>query len=183
MNTRTRLLAVAAACAAIWLVGCSNPSATKPTQKDNEAQMLKFAQCMRDHGVQVSDPRTSGQGGNIQIQGGGSGPNSGLTQDQLQQAQDACKQYLPSGGNGPGQLDQKKKDAFLKYAQCMRDHGINFPDPQFDSNGNVRVQIQGGEGGVDPRSQTFQDASKACQHFMSAAGMAPPGAASSGSGS
>lgn len=46
------------------------------------------------------------------------------------------------------------------FSRCMRAHGINaFPDP--DAQG--RIQIQGSAGGaLDPMSQTFKDAQKAC---------------------
>jgi hypothetical protein len=69
------------------------------------------------------------------------------------------------GGGSGGQTNAQQtfQDAALKFAQCMRQHGVDVPDPQAGSGG---IQIQAGQNGVDPQSQTFQDAQSACQHFM-----------------
>jgi len=59
--------------------------------------------------------------------------------------------------------------AALKFSQCMRDHGItNFPDP--DANGGIAIS---GGPGMDPTSQTFQDAQNACQKYLSQIGGRP----------
>jgi hypothetical protein len=59
--------------------------------------------------------------------------------------------------------------AALKFSQCMRDHGITgFPDP----DGNGAIGISAGTG-VDPSSQTFQDAQNACQKYLSQIGGGP----------
>ena len=41
----------------------------------------------------------------------------------------------PKGSPTPAQREQ----AFLKFSQCMRDHGIDMPDPTTDSNGNLQM--------------------------------------------
>jgi hypothetical protein len=46
----------------------------------------------------------------------------------------------------------------------MRDHGIDFPDPQF---GSGSVQIGGGDGPkFDPSSEEFQAAQEACGDLL-----------------
>src|SRR5207237_750975 len=74
---------VAAAC-------IGNPFAPKDTaaqqRHDAEQAQLKWAQCMREHGVNVPDP---GQNGGVQVQI----PD----QQQFEDAQNACKQYAPKG--------------------------------------------------------------------------------------
>lgn len=47
------------------------------------------------------------------------------------------------------------KDPFLKYTQCMRDNGVDMPDP--DANGGVVVD------GSKVDRETFDAAEKACQ--------------------
>jgi hypothetical protein len=47
----------------------------------------------------------------------------------------------------------------------MRDHGIDFPDPQFEGGG-VRIQM---DEGMDPESQAFKDAQEACGDMLPAA--------------
>ena len=46
----------------------------------------------------------------------------------------ACGSEKPSnsGANGTDAADAKK--AMLAYAKCMRDHGVDMPDPQFEGN-------------------------------------------------
>ena len=66
-----------------------------PGKVDQKAldQMTKYAQCMRDHGIPMQDPKASGWG--VQMTTGGEGsvdPNS----DQFQQAQQACQHLMPS---------------------------------------------------------------------------------------
>ena len=49
----------------------------------------------------------------------------------------------------------------LEFAQCMRDHGIDMPDPTFDDDG--RVQIDTGPGELPTRdSDAFNAAAEAC---------------------
>lgn len=47
------------------------------------------------------------------------------------------------------------KDPFLKFTQCMRDNGVDMPDP--DANGGVVVD------GSKVDRETYQAAEKACQ--------------------
>jgi hypothetical protein len=154
-------LARALAClvvAPLLLGACvGNPFAPKDTaaqqKKDAEQMRLKWAQCMRDHGIDVPDP---GQNGAVTIKGADA--------QQFQDAQNACKKYAPNGGNGPGKVDQKTIDQLTKFAQCMRDHGIPMQDPD-TSGGGVRMTTGGG-GAVDPNSDQFQQAQQACQQYM-----------------
>jgi hypothetical protein len=77
----------------------------------------------------------------------------------------ACQKLLPNGGPGNQTPEERAKfrDAALKFAQCMRSHGVNIPDPQ-PGNGGIRI---GGPGsGVDPNSPTFQNAQKTCEKLL-----------------
>ncbi|HEY4025422.1 MAG TPA: hypothetical protein VGO86_03240 [Candidatus Dormibacteraeota bacterium] len=141
--------------------GVNNPFAPAAAHNQDPEQMrLKWAQCMRAHGVNVPDPGT--QSGPTRIEG--SDPQ------QLQNAENACKQYRPSGGVNGGRADPKVLDAMTKFAQCMRDHGIPMQDPQATNGGGIR--ISGGDSGTgggpkgDPESDQFKQAQQACQHYM-----------------
>jgi hypothetical protein len=64
----------------------------------------------------------------------------------------------------PGGLEVAKKNG-LKFAQCMRSHGVpNFPDPQIQSGpgGGIGVRIGGPGSGINPQSPAFQSAQRAC---------------------
>ncbi|MGH9090166.1 MAG: hypothetical protein ACRDZR_02110 [Acidimicrobiales bacterium] len=74
---------------------------------------------------------------------------------QFQAAQSACKKFMPGGNLTLG--DQSA--AALKYAECMRSHGLpDFPDP----NGQGAI-VTSGQGDLNPKSAQFQDAANACR--------------------
>ena len=61
----------------------------------------------------------------------------------------------------------------LAFAQCMRDHGVDMPDPQFGGGpggGGMTIAIGGPDSDIDPGSAEFQAAQEACG---SAFGFAP----------
>jgi hypothetical protein len=100
--------------------GTTLPSAASP-QED----ALKFAGCMRSHGV-TDFPDPSSGGGFI------FNANAGIIQGpHYQAAQEACQKYLPPGpGSGPPPSAHALAQ-MLKVAQCMRRHGVtDFPDPR-----------------------------------------------------
>ena len=88
--------------------------------------LVKYAQCMRAHGINMADPP---------VNGALSAPPAGTVADQQKEtaARTACASQLPNGGN-PTAAD---RDRMLKFAQCMRTHGINMPDP----TGNQGISI------------------------------------------
>jgi hypothetical protein len=139
----------------------------KPMSKEDQAKFrdaaLKFARCMRAHGVNMPDPRSGENGGLVIGAHDQAGTNSsGPPPAAMQRAESACRHYL--GAMKPLQLseaDQRKmRDAILRNARCMRAHGVNFPDPTFSASG--AATIKGGPGGFDPNSPIFKRAQKAC---------------------
>jgi hypothetical protein len=145
--------------------GSTDPSTSASPSVDPEEALQAFAECMRENGVEDFPDPTIGEDGGIQIQTpGGSGE---VDRKALDDAMQACGDLLPEGtgpgeGEGPTPEEQAAlEEALLAYAQCMRDHGIDFPDPQF-SGGGV---IQNG-GNFDPSDPAFQDADEACKHFL-----------------
>lgn len=172
MNIRNVIrvaLALAAAAAVGAACGVANPFSPAAASSNRQDQLLKFAQCMRQHGVNMPDPVN----GRIQVTvtpAPGSSPGAGpLTQDnsQFQAAQTACRQYLPNGGNGTGQPSQQQIDQATKFAQCMRQHGIPMQDPQVQGGG---IRFGGGGQGIDPSSPQFQQAQQACQKYAPGGG-------------
>jgi hypothetical protein len=158
-----------------------DPSASATASVDPEEAMLAFQDCMKEHGVdvQVSSAGVGGSEGgpggvDVHVDDkpstGGAGPaqpGTGPDIDKLQAADEACRHLLPDGGMGdPSRtMDPELQDQLLAFAQCMRDHGVNFPDPQFDG-GRVTVGFGPGTGGdgtqIDPNSATFKAAQEAC---------------------
>ena len=117
---------------------------------DPEDAMLKFAQCMREHGVDMPDPEP---GGGVRMNG------EGLSEDQMEAAQSACQKWMDMAEpeDGGHEMTEEEKQSFLDMAACMRDRGYDFPDPEFDG-GRVTQRIEKGEGDLpgpdDPAFET-----------------------------
>lgn len=87
-------------------------------------EALAYAQCMRSHGVpDFPDPTGNGMFKRVKLK-------AGQSQSQLQAAENDCRHLLPNGGQ-PSQAQQERQlGDELKFAQCMRSHGVpDWPDP------------------------------------------------------
>ena len=157
-----RLLVTAlAATASLAACGSEKPSksgATGTGPADAKKAMLAYAKCMRDHGVDMPDPQFEG---NRIMQ---RGPKK-VDRAKLRVADKACASIRAA--IKPPELSDAKKEEFKKAAlanaRCMREHGIDFPDPQFDTNGGAQIRL--GKG-LNPDSPKFQAAQKACQKTL-----------------
>ncbi|WP_238009845.1 hypothetical protein KZZ52_15065 [Dactylosporangium sp. AC04546] len=126
------------------------PAATGSVPSDERKQRaLKFAECMREHGVDMPDPNGAEFLGGEGVEG--------VSKDKLNAATEACRQYMPTDNElrTPSAQDVEQ---MRKLAQCMREHGIaNFPDPGPD--GSVSL----GGTGIDPKDAAFKAAEEACK--------------------
>jgi hypothetical protein len=69
------------------------------------------------------------------------------------------------------------EQAWLAYADCMREHGVPMADPQVKSDGAVSLTIVADSSAVPIDKSEYDAAETACRHFMTeAAGPAGPGA-------
>lgn len=105
---------------------------------------MKFAQCMRQHGINVPDPAPSS--GRITINPQGS------TDAQIQAAQEECRKYRPEASNP---RDGADSDRMVRLARCLRRHGVNVADPQ--PSQPLKLDDQGQD------QQELQQANQACQ--------------------
>jgi hypothetical protein len=149
----------------------ASPDASPSASLDPEAAMDAFAQCMRDHGVDIQISSAGGEAGKGPTTATSSArPISGTDkgEDAFTAASKGCAPLLPKGGvNGPGgQPDPEMEQKLLDFSRCMREHGVDMPDPQFE-NGGANVIIGGPDGpDIDPSSQAFKDAQKACESLL-----------------
>ena len=103
----------------------ASPRSGRTSGEASDRLALEWAQCLRQHGVDVSDPDSNdivtlqGNDGIQHLQWGSSATGAG-TPPEVQTAMSACKQYQPQGGQGPGPVDQQALDAGLKFAQRHR---------------------------------------------------------------
>ncbi|GAB3990042.1 hypothetical protein GCM10029978_116870 [Actinoallomurus acanthiterrae] len=154
------------ACGAGHKKAGANASAASDVQK-----MRAYAKCMRANGVNMADPETDGNGGiRIRAQGPANGGGSKHVFDDkaMKAAQAKCGHLMPNGGK-PIKPKPEELAKMRAYAKCMRQHGVNMPDPNPD--GGITVKSGSGKsdnvgaGDVNPDGQAFKDADKACANY------------------
>jgi hypothetical protein len=121
--------------------GSAAPTATTEPV-DQEEALLEFAACMRENGVDMPDPQLDDDGG-VRIQIGGAEPEPGQGQPaDVDAAMEECRDLMPRGPverNGEQFDPTEMQDELLAFAQCMRDHGVDMPDPEFGEDGRIEV--------------------------------------------
>jgi hypothetical protein len=131
--------------------GGAAPSASASATTDPE-QARKFAQCMRENGVpDFPDPGPDGQFDPSQMR------SSGLDMQKLQKGMTACRDLAPNGGQTT-QLDAQQQEQLRQFAQCMRDNGVDMPDPDPNSGG-----FGPNGANLNTADPNFQKGLKACQ--------------------
>jgi hypothetical protein len=154
------LIAALLTVSALALVACGeDPTGGGPTadqeQKMRDAQ-LAFARCMREHGIDMDDPKPGERGIRLAIP-------KGVTPEKAEAANEACRKHLDAIKPPELSEEQEKqaRDAALAHARCMREHGIDFPDPTFGENGEATIRI-GKDSGIEPDDPKFQKAQEEC---------------------
>jgi hypothetical protein len=71
-----------------------------------------------------------------------------------------------NSGGGEEPSAQEEQDAILDYAECMRDHGVNIPDPEIGEDGSVGDMPDLAETGAS--AETIAAAEAACQPILDA---------------
>jgi hypothetical protein len=155
-----RAAVIAAACStSIALAACGGggeaASAADQKKRAQEAS-LKFAQCMRDNGVDVPDPKP-GQPGVVVGFG-----RDDVENPNFRQAEEKCRKHLEAARPELTEEQEAKfRDAALEFSRCMREEGIDFPDPTFDSKGGARIGPPAG--GANPKLEPgFPEAAEKC---------------------
>jgi hypothetical protein len=152
------------------------------SEADAQQAMLDFAACMREHGVDMPDPEFTGDGGGGTFTAGAVGSDTQIDKAKLDEAQKACQSFLDKVKSNAKPMDpakvEEEKQKLLAFAQCMRDHGIDFPDPEINTDGGG-LQIQMGGPGMDPNSPGFKEANEACSKDAGLPGFGTAGGAGS----
>jgi hypothetical protein len=166
---------------AVGLAACGSSSSTTSTATSASTQFqarLNLAKCFRAHGINVPDPSANGG-----VAGGGGlfRTLQNYSQAQISSARKACQQYFaqafPRLNLSPAQQAQARAQ-IVKFAQCMRSHGVNIPDPT--ANGAGGFGFRQAFRSIDRNSPAFQAAAKACQSLRPRFGRGGPGTAPGG---
>lgn len=136
----------------------SSPAAPATGGPTRVQAALAYARCMRSQSVpDFPDPDSNG---NFNL-----GTNSVSSQETA--ANQVCNHLLNAGPQLNLAQTQHALRQLVKYAQCMRAHGMpNFPDPQITSGGiGVPSGFTFDTAGrnLDQKSAQYQAASRACQ--------------------
>ena len=140
--------------------GNESSAAQPPEEIAPEDAFLLFAECLREEGLEVSDPDF----------GSGRGPGGFLQgidrQDpNVQAALETCRPMLEAAR--PELTDEQRaelQDAQVAFAACLREQGLEVSDPDFGGGGpgGRRGGIFGG-GDIDPQDPDVQAAIEACR--------------------
>lgn len=137
---------------------------------DSESAMLALTQCLRDQGIDVDDPTVDADGNMqlppIEIEGvAGTDPNQAPDIAAFEELMAPCEEHLDgivtTAGSGP---PAELGDSLLAYAQCMRSHGIDMPDPDLSSGGGM-IDLGATDG------EEFEAADKECRPLLADLGI------------
>lgn len=162
---------------AVAHVGTTAPAATATTAAPSggtgnsakaSAAAVKFASCVRAHGVPAFPDSAVNISPNGAVEFHTSGSGVSMSSPQMKSAMTACQHLIPHSNAGASAPSNGSTNQLVKYAQCMRSNGVpNFPEP--NSSGRITVTQGTGNNSVDPSSPQYQSAAKACKSLE------PPG--------
>jgi hypothetical protein len=146
--------------------GGGPPASASPSLSPQDS-LLAYARCMREHGIDMPDPEyETDEDGRTMIGITGGAPGT-LDKDKFADADEACKSFLSAvmEGGGPVQMSPEDEEKLLQFARCMREQGIDFPDP--GAGGMVfEIGPSGPKGGIDPSDPDFQAAQEVCGDLL-----------------
>ena len=136
-------------------------STTETTTVDEEITfeegVLDFAQCMREEGVNFPDPTFDIDGNpqfdNLEIE------NEEEFENAFENCEDILRNALPEQFDLDPEVEAALVDASLEFSQCMRDQGIDFPDPKPGEFGFFAFR----DADIDFTSEAVQNAFEICQ--------------------
>ena len=128
---------------------------------EGEEALLEFAACMRDSGIDMDDPQFGVSGGRFGFGPGGEDvPAFDLQSSEFQNAMETCGSFLESmRPDLDPEEEAERAEERLEMAQCMRDRGWDFPDPDPGSGFGPRML----EGGLDFGDPALREDITACQ--------------------
>jgi hypothetical protein len=182
-----RCLALAALAVGVAACGSSAApsSASSSTSSSRYQARLSLAKCLRSHGLNVPDPSPNGGPAAGGAGGGAGGGFRALrSQPNFNSAMQACAKYRAAASPFANQSPQQRaqfQQGLVKFAQCMRAHNINLPDPSASAGGGPGVFSQIPQS--ERSSPAFQTAMQACSSNLPfRRGGAPGGPGATGPG-
>jgi len=121
--------------------GSDKKDADKGSQRE---QMIRFAGCMREHGIDMPDPEgeDGAMGMTMALPAGGDTTKA-------DEAYEACRQFQPESDFDPG--DPAYKEYLARHGECLRAEGLDMPD----AGGGMAMAI-------DPNDEKTMKALETC---------------------
>ncbi len=144
---------------AVGLTACGSgedPASAADADAKAEKARLRLEQCLRENGVDI---KTSDGGRRRVVR----------ATPKDEQAMQKCRKYQQEAfGSITPQQRQEFQDAATKFAACMREHGVDMPDPVIGGGGGPgggaqARRSQGPGTRIDRDSPKTQAAMKACE--------------------
>jgi hypothetical protein len=152
--------------------GDEGEESAQADEEDGEAELIDWAECMRDQGIDIPDP-TRDADGNLVLDGPGIhiGPGEvGISSEsgedgeeeepavgpeEMGAAMEECGEPPALGGQDMSEEDRAKmEENALEFAECMRSEGIeDFPDPDFSGEGPGGAAEHRVDGGPEDRPE------------------------------
>ena len=126
-------VALMIAAGGLGVAACGSSAKPKSDASSSYSQDVRYADCMRSHGVaNFPDPAP---GGGFPLRTS----NVNLASPAFGSAQKACAKLQP-GGSTPPRITGEQPYQMAAKARCIREHGFpDFPDPAFASGGGGMV--------------------------------------------
>ncbi|MFC4563790.1 hypothetical protein ACFO4E_18170 [Nocardiopsis mangrovi] len=119
--------------------GGSAGGVTGASSADREEALLEYTECMRDNGVDMPDPDPDG------------GALEALEMNETTEAAlEECEDLMPVNPDAPSEEEQHERA--LALAECMRENGIDVPDPQPGQG----LQLTQGDGSDEQREASAE---------------------------
>ncbi len=148
------------------------------TKGAGASRFKALRECLQKNGVALpqrtpGQHRPGGPGGAGGFPGGTGGPKlpSGVTRAQYEAALKKCGGGGSFAGGGHRFNSPAFKQALTKFAECMRENGVNVPAPNTSGNGPVFDTK-----GIDTSSSQFKTAESKCRSDLTSAFRRRPGA-------
>jgi hypothetical protein len=135
-----------------------------------ELQLLAFAQCIREEGVEIPDPSMD-PSGNMEFR-----PSEAFDPGDLEDliaAAETCRHHLDGVSLGFEDIDLAAVgDVLLEFSLCMRSNGFDMPDPDFSflDPGAGSIPSGGPFGDLDFDDPAFLDALEGCEDVLESLG-------------
>jgi len=141
-------------------------SATPEPELDAEESLLAYASCMRDYGIETDDPQFDINGDLISKPDFKAAMKKGQGGEAFTSAQEACGHLLMAVKPVLDlALQAEQTDKALAFAACMREQGLDWPDPAPDG-----TKFAGSAGEIDKQSPEFAAAFETCADELALGG-------------